>query len=158
MKRKYSIRTCFIALGALRALLCLTQCRQGMTLQLPIRRTTSYHFDPFSKYFNAHVTLSKALGWKLWLDINFHNMNQIKFPYTKSWNGPQMTYVYLQFSSPRSKELIASWVNWPTSNSSPEFSVKNSFFCLADCLKVICQTQEKKVIFFCCSKMFFKEI
>lgn len=127
MQRKCSVRACFIALGALRALLCLMQCRQGMILQLPIRRTTSYRFDPFSKYFNAHVTLSKTLGWKLWLDINFHNMNQIKFLCTKIWNGPQMSYVYFQFSSPRSEELIALRVNWPTSNSSPEFSLKTLF-------------------------------
>jgi len=62
MQRKCSARACFIALGAVRALLYPMQCRQGMTLQLPIRRTTSYHFDPFSKYFNAHIMLSKTLG------------------------------------------------------------------------------------------------
>lgn len=78
MQRKCSVRACFIALGVLRAFLCLMQCRQGMTLWLPIR-TTSYQSDSFSKYFNAHITVSKTFGWKLWLDINFHNMNQIKF-------------------------------------------------------------------------------
>lgn len=148
MQRQCSARACFIALGALRALLCFMQSRQGMTLQLPIRRTTSYHFDPFSEYFNAYIRLSKILGWKLWLDIIFHNTSQIKFPCTESWNGTQMSYVYFQFSSPRSEELIALWVNWPKRNYFPDFSEKNLLLFSRLPEGNLPQTQEKNLIFF----------
>lgn len=100
------------------------------------------------KIFSWHIRLSKTLGWKLWLDISFHNTNQIKFPCTESWNGPQMSYVYFQFSSPRSEELIALWVNWPKGNYFPDFSEKNLLLFSRLPEGNLPQTQEKNVIFF----------